>query len=218
MVWFYTKVSKVFWDRKEVQGSTYSCFKEGPRSKHFEVWFGQTPRSWDDYLKLLQMQIWAGSTEDRRRDISSTPHWHHTIKIWGTGRTVERTKESWFDLFRNCHACIASKVVIILPIAGSGSDTQMLWVNNGQLYNRSIDPQDLRAKVDRGGLLVKSSFYTDYRTEAWREEMACQGLRVELGFIPESWHVVNMVILNHHSVSSTVAHLDGFNELRSDWG
>lgn len=150
--------------------------KEGPKSKDFEVWFGQPPRSWDDYLKLLHLQIWAGSTEDRHHDISSTPHWHLAIKIWGTGRIVERTKERWFDLFRNCHSCIASKVVIILLIAGSGSDTQMLWVNNGQLYSRSTDPQNLRAKVDRGGLLVKPSFYIDYRTEAWREEMACQGL------------------------------------------
>lgn len=176
MVWFYPKVSKIFWDRKKVQVSTYSCFKEGPKSKDLEVWFGQTPRSWDDYLKLLHLQIWAGSTEDRRHDISRTPHWHLTIKIWGTGRTVERTKERWFDLFRNCHSCIASRVVIILLIAGSRSDTQMLCVNNGQLYNRSTDPQNLRAKMDHGGLLVKPAFYIGYRTEAWREEMAFQGL------------------------------------------
>lgn len=71
---------------------------------------------------------------------------------------------------------MASKVVIAQLIAGSGYDTQMLWVNNGQLYDRSIDPQNLRAKGDLGGLLVKPSFYTDYKTEAWREEIVCQGL------------------------------------------
>ena len=67
--------------------------------------------------------------------------------------------------------------MIILLIAGSGYDIQMLWVNNGQLYSRSADPQNLRAKEDLGDLLVKPSFYTDYKAEAWREEMACQGRR-----------------------------------------
>lgn len=148
----------------------------------------QTPRSWDDYLKFLHLQIWAESTEDRHcRDISSIPHCHSGykraapsplyIKIWEIGRiTVDREKESWFDVFKNSHSFVASKVVIILLIAGSDYDTEMLRVNNGQLYNRSIDPQNLRAKVDLGGILVKPSFYTDYRTGAWQEEMACQGL------------------------------------------
>ena len=96
----------------------------------------QTPRSWDDYLKLLHLQIWAGSIEDRHcHAFSGTPYCHsgyeraapspQYIKIWGIGRiTVEREKESWFDVFKNSHSFIASQVVIRLLIAGSGYDTE----------------------------------------------------------------------------------------------
>lgn len=52
--------------------------------------------------------------------------------------------------------------MIILLIAGSGYDTQMLWVNSRQLDRRSVDPQNLRVKEDLGERLVKPAFYTDY--------------------------------------------------------
>lgn len=46
--------------------------------------------------------------------------------------------------------------------------------------NFTIDLQIHRTwelKEDLGDLLVKPSFYTDYKAEAWREETACQGRR-----------------------------------------
>ena len=65
--------------------------------------------------------------------------------------------------------------MIILLLAGSGSDTQMLQVNNGKLYNSYVVPWNLRAKENLGESLVKLPFYTDYKAEAGRKEMACQG-------------------------------------------
>ena len=75
-VWvsFTPKVFEAFWSREKMQFSIYSCLQKGIESKDSEVWLGWTPRSWDSYLKLLHVQIWAGSTEDRRcHDISILP-------------------------------------------------------------------------------------------------------------------------------------------------
>lgn len=94
--------------------------------------------------------------------LERSPAYTTIIKIWGTGRTNrksrQRKKESWLHFFKNCHSSIASQTVIIPLMAGSGYDMQMLWVNNGQRYNRSIDSQNWRAKGTLGIFWSKHIF------------------------------------------------------------
>lgn len=149
--------------RQKVQVSIYSCLKERPKSNKSEVWFGQAPRHWDDYLKLFanlgwinwgQGLLWHFHDSSLPFRLERSTAYTTIIKIWGTGRTNrksrQRKKESCLHFFKNCHSSTASETVIIPLTAGSGYDTQMLWVNNGQLYNRSIDSQNWRAKGTLG--------------------------------------------------------------------
>lgn len=55
---FTPKFPRSFETERKCKLSIYFCLKEGPKSKDSEVWFGQAPRSWDGYLKLLHLQFW----------------------------------------------------------------------------------------------------------------------------------------------------------------
>lgn len=52
---FTPKFPRSFETEKKYKSQVYSCSKEGPKCKDFEVWFGQTPRSWDEGLASINL-------------------------------------------------------------------------------------------------------------------------------------------------------------------
>lgn len=75
----------------------------------------------------------------------------------------------------------------------------------------------MRGDENHGDLLVKVSIYVNDKTESSETRNVLPRIRgTEQGFIPETWRLVNMAILNHLPVGPPVMHLDLSDALRLD--